>query len=121
MSPSCAFVHSYLDGYAMGLLSAPLWNRESMPPAAILDVDGTLVDTNYQHALAWYRAFRQHGRCSRSSASTATSAWAGDQFVAALAGEETEREQGDDIRAAEKALYSELIDGGRAPRGRART
>jgi beta-phosphoglucomutase-like phosphatase (HAD superfamily) len=29
-------------------------------PAAILDVDGTLVDTNYQHALAWYRAFRQH-------------------------------------------------------------
>ena len=28
---------------------------------AILDVDGTLVDTNYQHALAWYRAFREHG------------------------------------------------------------
>lgn len=27
---------------------------------AILDIDGTLVDTNYQHALAWYRAFRQH-------------------------------------------------------------
>jgi beta-phosphoglucomutase-like phosphatase (HAD superfamily) len=23
---------------------------------AVLDVDGTLVDTNYQHALAWYRA-----------------------------------------------------------------
>jgi beta-phosphoglucomutase-like phosphatase (HAD superfamily) len=27
---------------------------------AILDVDGTLVDTNYQHALAWYRAFCEH-------------------------------------------------------------
>ena len=26
--------------------------------AALLDLDGTLVDTNYQHALAWYRAFR---------------------------------------------------------------
>ena len=25
---------------------------------AIFDIDGTLVDTNYQHALAWYRAFR---------------------------------------------------------------
>ena len=24
-----------------------------MPPAAILDVDGTLVDTNYQHAIVW--------------------------------------------------------------------
>ena len=32
-----------------------------MPPAAILDVDGTLVDTNYHHALAWYRAFRRYG------------------------------------------------------------
>ena len=29
--------------------------------AAILDIDGTLVDTNYHHALAWYRAFRAHG------------------------------------------------------------
>ena len=27
---------------------------------AILDIDGTLVDTNYQHAIAWFRAFRQH-------------------------------------------------------------
>jgi HAD superfamily hydrolase (TIGR01509 family) len=26
-----------------------------------MDVDGTLVDTNYHHAIAWYRAFRQHG------------------------------------------------------------
>jgi len=32
-----------------------------VPPAAILDIDGTLVDTNYQHAIAWYRAFRQQG------------------------------------------------------------
>ena len=32
-----------------------------MPPAALLDVDGTLVDSNYHHALAWWRAFRGHG------------------------------------------------------------
>ena len=32
-----------------------------MAAAAILDVDGTLVDTNYHHAIAWYRAFRRHG------------------------------------------------------------
>jgi HAD superfamily hydrolase (TIGR01549 family) len=30
-------------------------------PAALLDVDGTLVDTNYHHALAWFRAFRENG------------------------------------------------------------
>jgi HAD superfamily hydrolase (TIGR01509 family) len=29
--------------------------------AALLDVDGTLVDTTYLHALAWWRAFRHHG------------------------------------------------------------
>jgi beta-phosphoglucomutase-like phosphatase (HAD superfamily) len=27
------------------------------PPAAILDVDGTLVDTNYHHAVAWFGSF----------------------------------------------------------------
>ena len=32
-----------------------------MAKAMILDIDGTLVDTNYQHALVWYRAFRRHG------------------------------------------------------------
>jgi HAD superfamily hydrolase (TIGR01509 family) len=30
--------------------------------AALVDVDGTLVDSNYQHALAWWRAFRDCGR-----------------------------------------------------------
>lgn len=28
--------------------------------AAILDIDGTLVDSNYHHAIAWYRAFCRH-------------------------------------------------------------
>jgi beta-phosphoglucomutase-like phosphatase (HAD superfamily) len=28
---------------------------QSKPPAALLDIDGTLVDTNYHHAIAWYR------------------------------------------------------------------
>jgi beta-phosphoglucomutase-like phosphatase (HAD superfamily) len=32
-----------------------------MPLAVIFDIDGTLVDTKYQHTLAWHRAFRQHG------------------------------------------------------------
>ena len=28
---------------------------------AILDIDGTLVDTNYHHTIAWSRAFAQFG------------------------------------------------------------
>lgn len=30
-------------------------------PAVLFDVDGTLVDTNWFHALAWWFAFRKHG------------------------------------------------------------
>ena len=27
----------------------------------LLDVDGTLIDSTYHHAIAWHRAFRDHG------------------------------------------------------------
>ena len=30
-------------------------------PGVLFDIDGTLVDTNYFHAVAWQRAFRQEG------------------------------------------------------------
>jgi HAD superfamily hydrolase (TIGR01509 family) len=77
--------------------------------AAILDVDGTLVDTNYQHAIAWYRAFRQHGVVVPIWRIHRHIGMGGDQLVASLVGEEFDAEQGDDVRAAEKALYMSLI------------
>jgi HAD superfamily hydrolase (TIGR01549 family) len=79
-------------------------------PAAILDVDGTLVDTNFHHAIAWYRAFRQHGvslpiwRIHRSIG------MGGDQLVSSLVGKPFDEEHGEAVRAAEKVLYMELID-----------
>jgi HAD superfamily hydrolase (TIGR01509 family) len=79
-------------------------------PAAILDVDGTLVDTNYHHAIAWYRAFRQHGEVLPLWRIHRHMGMGGDQLVAALAGDDFEREHGDDVRAAEKALYMALIE-----------
>ena len=81
-----------------------------MPPAAILDVDGTLVDTNYQHVIAWYRAFKRHDIVLPLWRIHRHIGMGGDQVVGALAGEEVERVRGDDIRAAEKELYFELID-----------
>ena len=81
-----------------------------MPTAAILDVDGTLVDTNYQHTLAWYRAFRQHGIVLPIWRIHRHIGMGGDQLVESLAGEEVESEQGEDLRSAEKALYMALID-----------
>jgi HAD superfamily hydrolase (TIGR01509 family) len=77
---------------------------------AILDIDGTLVDTNYHHAIAWYRAFRQHEVILPIWRIHRHIGMGGDQLVAALAGDELEEEKGDDIRGAEKALYLSLIE-----------
>jgi HAD superfamily hydrolase (TIGR01509 family) len=77
---------------------------------AVLDIDGTLVDTNYQHALAWYRAFRRHGIVLAVWRIHRHIGMGGDQLVGALTDDRTEQRLGDDIRQAEKELYLELID-----------
>jgi HAD superfamily hydrolase (TIGR01509 family) len=77
---------------------------------AVLDIDGTLVDTNYQHALAWYRAFRRHQIVLPVWRIHRHIGMGGDQVVEALTDARTERELGDEIRGAEKELYFELID-----------
>jgi phosphoglycolate phosphatase-like HAD superfamily hydrolase len=81
-----------------------------VPRAAILDVDGTLVDSNYQHAVAWQRALRTQG--------VRVPAWrihrhigmGGDKLVGAVAGEEAEERCGDAVREAEAEIYADLID-----------
>jgi HAD superfamily hydrolase (TIGR01509 family) len=80
-----------------------------MPPAAILDVDGTLVDTNYHHAIAWFRAFRQNDVVLPIWRIHRHIGMGGDQLVESLGGEQLENEKGDDIRAAESVLYGELM------------
>jgi HAD superfamily hydrolase (TIGR01549 family) len=81
-----------------------------MGVAAILDVDGTLVDSNYHHTIAWFRAFRQHGIVLPLWRIHRHMGVGGDKIVAALAGDDVEEEKGDDIRSAEKALYLALIE-----------
>lgn len=77
---------------------------------AILDIDGTLVDTNYHHAIAWYRALRQHDQRVPIWRIHRHIGMGGDKLVAALCGDAVEEEQGDDIRAAEKPLYMAMIE-----------
>src|SRR3712207_1526828 len=83
---------------------------ELMIEAMILDIDGTLVDTNYQHAIAWDRAFAEHGVYVPLWRIHRHIGMGGDQLVVELAGEETEEEKGDDIRDSESGLYAELLD-----------
>ena len=57
-------------------------------PAAILDIDGTLVDSNYQHTIAWYRALRQHDQHVAVWRIHRHIGMGGDQLVASLCGDE---------------------------------
>jgi HAD superfamily hydrolase (TIGR01509 family) len=79
-------------------------------PVAILDIDGTLVDTNYHHTIAWSRAFRQNGIVLPLWRIHRHMGMGGDQLVAELTDDATEEEKGDAIRDAEKVLYMELIE-----------
>lgn len=80
-----------------------------MALTAILDIDGTLVDTNYHHAIAWHRALRGHGHPIALWRIHRHIGMGGDQIVAALAGEEVEESEGEAIRAAEGEAYGDLI------------
>jgi HAD superfamily hydrolase (TIGR01549 family) len=80
------------------------------PPITVVhDIDGTLVDTNYQHAIAWHRAFRAHGHVVQLWKIHRHIGMGGDQLVEALIGEQGERDDGDAIREAEGEAYGELI------------
>jgi HAD superfamily hydrolase (TIGR01549 family) len=79
-------------------------------PAAILDIDGTLVDSNYFHTIAWYRALRGHGHTLPMWRIHRAIGMGGDQMIAALLGDEVEEREGDDVRAAETEQYMALID-----------
>jgi HAD superfamily hydrolase (TIGR01509 family) len=81
-----------------------------MASTAILDIDGTLVDTNYHHAIAWFRAFRQNQIVLPVWRIHRHMGMGGDQLIAALTDDATEAEKGGDIRAAEKTLYFALIE-----------
>jgi HAD superfamily hydrolase (TIGR01549 family) len=76
---------------------------------AVLDVDGTLVDTNYQHALAWYRAFRRFDATLPLWRLHRAIGMGGDQLVAAVAGERMEAEHGDELRAAWKDEFEPML------------
>ncbi len=81
----------------------------SSPRIAVLDVDGTLVDTNYQHALAWYRAFRSLGETFPIWRIHRLIGMGGDQLVAALGGDDVERRIGAEARERWAAEVDPMI------------
>ena len=79
-----------------------------MPRAVLLDLDGTLIDANYHHALAWYRAFRRFDIVLPVWRLHRHIGMGGDQYVAAVAGEEVERRLGDELRDAHSKEFEPM-------------
>ena len=79
------------------------------PDTVVLDVDGTLVDTNYQHALAWFRAFRRFDVTLPVWRLHRAIGMGGDQLVPAVAGDRFEAEHGDAVRDAWAEEFAPML------------
>lgn len=77
--------------------------------AVILDLDGTLVDSNYQHTIGWQRAFRACGHQVAAWRIHRLTGMGGDQLVRNLIGEKGDQQVGDDVREAEGEAYAALM------------
>lgn len=76
----------------------------------VLDVDGTLVDSNYHHTIAWWRAFRAAGVEVPAWRIHRALGMGGDRLVGAVAGDEVEEAKGDDVRDGWERRYDAMLD-----------
>ena len=63
----------------------------SRPRGVLFDVDGTLVDSNYLHVVAWWQAFRSQGHDVSMTALHRTVGQGSDQFVSSILGREDDK------------------------------
>jgi HAD superfamily hydrolase (TIGR01509 family) len=85
-------------------------------PGVLVDLDGTLVDTNYLHTLAWSRALQDVGEWAPMNAIHHLIGMGSDQFVEELLGH-----QNPDAIEARHRRYQELIGEARVLPGAAET
>ena len=100
---------THWDQRGWGLVGSSVGYEDAMADTAIFDVDGTLVDTNYQHALAWFRALRRFDITRPMWRIHRGIGMGGDLFVSAVGGREVEEAHGDDLREAWAQEFDQLI------------
>ena len=81
-----------------------------MSNTLVLDVDGTLVNTNYHHTVAWLRAFREVDVTVPGWRVHRAIGMGGDKLVAAVAGDKVEQDHGDEVRAAWERHFDTMLD-----------
>lgn len=77
-----------------------------MPAAALFDVDGTLLDTNYLHTLAWSEALAQYGHTPPMARLHGAIGMAGDHLLDHVLGERRDHDRDEAIGSAQKALFA---------------
>jgi phosphoglycolate phosphatase-like HAD superfamily hydrolase len=78
------------------------------PGAALIDVDGTLVDSTYQHAVAWAGALRRHGIDVPAARVHRLIGMRGPRLVAELLDPDPSPELTDAVSADHSACFAEL-------------
>lgn len=76
----------------------------------VIDIDGTLLDSNYHHCVAWSRAFRAHDVRVPGVAIHRALGMGGDRLVAHVAGQDVEAAHGDGIRERWEREYDAMIE-----------
>jgi HAD superfamily hydrolase (TIGR01509 family) len=71
----------------------------------LFDVDGTLVDTTYLHAVCWAEALRQHGHVVPMANIHHLIGMSGDKLLDELLGEQRDRDEDDALTDAHLTLY----------------
>jgi phosphoglycolate phosphatase-like HAD superfamily hydrolase len=77
--------------------------------AVLLDLDGTLVDSVYVHAMAWREAFREVGLDVPTYQLHRAIGMGGDRLVSAVAGEAVEHGIGGVVRRLHDQLFQERL------------
>ena len=77
--------------------------------AVLFDVDGTLIDSTYHHAIAWARAFARFDLYPPLWRVHRSIGMGGDQLVPNLVGVDVESKHGGDLRDAWEAEYEKLL------------
>ncbi|WP_199424293.1 HAD family hydrolase [Actinotalea solisilvae] len=83
-------------------------DRPTPPGAALLDIDGTLVDSNYFHVHAWVQAFAAVDRPADAWRVHRCIGMGSDLLVAELLGDDDADALGERVRALHAERYAEL-------------
>jgi phosphoglycolate phosphatase len=84
-------------------------HTDSMRPTVVLDLDGTLVDSVYQHVVSWQAAFHDVGLRVSGVRIHEAIGMGGDRLVAAVAGTSCESAVGEEVRKLHDSYFRSVL------------